>query len=197
MHAHRLALGACLAAIILTLAPAQDALACSFAGPTEFVVDSTATPSDTLAAPTLKILSIDRGDDQGTSCSDLGTITLKVEPKAADVGYAFKVVGGKAPGNLLGSLGQGTWQSPEADGSFTLIWGEEAQQEQDPFSFDLEVTPVDRSGARGAASVITISHGGVEGGLCTFTGASRHVPAPACVLIFGAMMLWGWRRRVA
>lgn len=184
----------CLVALSAWAAP--DAAACSFVGPSAFETDSAATPSGTLSAPTVKVLGINRGDDEGTSCSDLGTVDLKVEPLAADVGYRFKVVGGQAPANILSGLESGAWQPPEPSGVFTFTWGDGAEEEQEAFSFDLEITPVDRSGATGPATVVTIAHGGVEAtGLCAFTGASRHVPAPAGALVFGALMVWGWRRR--
>ena len=195
-HHHRIALITTMCFAALSAWATPHAAACSFAGPTAFEVDSAATPSGTLSAPTVKILHIDRGDDEGTSCSDLGTVDLKIEPRAEGVGYRFKVVGGKAPTNILAGLDSGVWQSPEVSGVFTLIWSDGAEEAQEAFSFDLEVTPVDRSGATGPATVITIAHGGVEAtGLCAFTGASRHVPAPAGALLFGALLVWGWRRR--
>ncbi len=138
------------------------ALACSFVGPDPFTVEQ--NPDDTTAPGAVSEVSmqIQRGvgpmsdgcDQVMTSCDDLGWLSLRFQAPQddqngpEDIGYRLEVVEGTPPGDLGFPSTLIIPQGGVSDGevSFVFPWLDGASDEQEPFSFVLRITAVDRAG---------------------------------------------------
>ena len=125
------------------------------------------------------------GSISSSSCGDLGVIGVSISAAwdeaapelvedgtlqiQAGVGYRLRVVSGTPPdGFWLPEAPQGAfWSSGNA--SFSLVWGDGATDEQEPFAFELGIRAVDLAGNESSEELIlTISDPGTraEDGSC-------------------------------
>ena len=157
---------------LVSMIPA-DADACSFAGPEIHTLDAAEQAVDVAppGAPTLLDLQIVRGQgpqsagcggSSATSCDDIGQIRLNLvaaddRTDAARIGYRISLAGGALPSGLL---------LPDEpirtfDGWISLIWIDEATDDQERIEFSLTVTAIDLAGNESApAASIQVDNAG-------------------------------------
>ena len=170
-------------ALALALA-VSPAFACSFAlgSPHETVDD----PSDTVAptAPGEKSVGVVRGvgpecvgvSCSSSSCDDLGRIDVQLDASDDDVsapeniGYRMRVVEGTLPDGLTVDETRRADSVAGGVARLTLLWVDEATDEQEPFDFVLGVAPVDEAGNEGEALTLAISDPGRAAGACSTAG---------------------------
>lgn len=174
---------AILTLFLLTTLWGSAALACSAPGTVELAIDDT-LPAAVWSPFSVAVESIKRGADSGSSCDDLGWVTLQIEGGLAGAGYTFEVVDGNAPRNF----GERPTPvvDPNGEGTFTLVWSEDVDDDQPALDFTLRVTPYAPNGEVGDFQDVEISHPGVDGG-CSSTGDG--FSNPVSLLLFGALVL--------
>lgn len=168
----------------------DPAAACDFAiGAAHEVV---ANPADTTApsAPEVPALSVKRGvaptcdafgTCQSTSCDGIGLVELTFAASTDDVsdparvGYRLRVVEGSLPDGLTVDE---TRRADAIDGDvavLTLLWSDEATDDQEPFDFTLGVTAVDEAGNESDEVTVAIDDPGSEAGGCSTAGRGAGV----------------------
>ncbi len=110
-----------------------------------------------------------------TSCDDLGVVTLTIQGPEDDqsgpeeIGYVVELVEGAPPGGLALPAEPVRLEG----GTITLPFSDGATDEQEPFSFVIRLTAMDRAGNLGETSApIRVGHAGAEGGCATVSGGS-------------------------
>lgn len=134
------------------------------------------------------------GKQSGTSCDDIGTLTLHFAPSAdpdsdtSAVGYRLRVTGGALPPGLqLPSeplVGMGV--APQSEGTLFLTWIDGASDDQESVDFSLTLTPVDADGNTGPTSpAVHVHDEGSSGGGCNVHRhrAGRVAAPPALVAL--------------
>jgi hypothetical protein len=186
-------------ALALALA-VSPAFACSFAlgSPHETVDD----PSDTVAptAPGEKSVGVVRGvgpecvgvSCSSSSCDDLGRIDVQLDASDDDVsapeniGYRMRVVEGTLPDGLTVDETRRADSVSGGVARLTLLWVDEAVDEQEPFDFVLGVASVDEAGNEGEELTIALSDPGRAAGGCATAGGGGGAGALALGLLAAA-----------
>jgi hypothetical protein len=195
--------------------------ACGFRGPAPFPVDTSGEPEDpasaAMASTKVTIFNTYRGrspDSVSSQCPELGSLEVHVQPLSEKVGYQLEVVSGEVPAGLdvpsepvapidvmvaRDEEGDQFAKHPDKLGDFVLAWDDGATDEQEPFEFELVVTPIDHTGQRGTSSEpILVSHPGQDTSqaACSASGPARDVSGSMIVLC-GLLGCLFWRRRPA
>jgi hypothetical protein len=172
-------------AVGLQVVGLSEAAACTFFEPLRFAVDTNKQPEDPAAAAMSSVqVDIDmiwRGhspDTLSSQCPEIGGVAVFMGPLSEKVGYELEVVDGELPAGLvlptvpvmpigvasaIDEAGDQFAKNPDQKSDFSLIWDDGATDEQEPFDFELVVTPIDQSGQRGVRSEpIRVSHPGTH-----------------------------------
>ena len=145
-------------------APAR---ACSFAGPTPYVVDAAMQATDHVA-PTLAPLTVTRlqrgakteGCMSGSSCDGFGSLAIRaaatddVTP-ATGIGYRFTLVDGTLPPSFSILLNQPS-QVVVSDGEIWFNWNDGTEDHQS-IDFTLQVVAIDRAGNESAPQTVRVT----------------------------------------
>jgi hypothetical protein len=120
------------------------------------------------------------GSASGTSCDELGRITLTVSASddrspATAMGFRLALLGGRLP---VGLLLPAQAVRARGDGTLLLAWTDGAQDEQEPIDFSLELRAVDAAGNTSAPALIGVHDGDDDGG-CALARSPR---TPALLL---------------
>ena len=129
---------------VLMLGAADAALACSpVRGHQPFVPSPTIRPATKLLpAPQISVEKIERGYRGGNdSCSDLGTLVLKVPESVA--GYAFEIVAGNFDGDMPFPAG---FVQPAVRGQLRFVWLDGPKSPQEPLNVLVKITAVSATG---------------------------------------------------
>lgn len=186
----------------LLLLAASEAWACSFALPDAF--SSTPDPNDTTPPSALALGSVDiyrgvgpertLGGWSSTSCDDLGWISIALSASddttaEADLGLRVTLAGGTLPEGLGDPSGDlHLTLAGELPGGLTLVWIDEATDEQEPFDFDLELSALDAAGNASEPIVLNLQDPG-SAGRCS------HAPRGAGWAALGLVLAGLGRRR--
>lgn len=184
------------------LATISPAFACSFA--TGEAHTTAENPEDTTAptAPGAVSAEVNRGvapvcnvlgSCQSTSCDDLGRISLSFPASEDDVsaanavGYRLRVVEGAPPDDL--GIDE-TRRADSIDGdqaSLTLLWIDEATDDQEAFSVVIGITAIDEAGNESEEVTIEVSDAGGESSSgCNTAGGGTGVLALVMAAAIGA-----------
>ena len=120
--------------------------------------------------PRMSVLNVKRGraagpDGQGSSCNDMGEISLKLEQAARDnrtppekMGYLWQVREGQVPAGLAPPVGP---VRLTAEGILPLFWIDGSTDDQEPLEFSITVSAFDLAGNQSEPSAdIQIRHPG-------------------------------------
>jgi hypothetical protein len=145
-------------------APAR---ACSFAGPTPYVVDASMQATDHVA-PTLAPLTVTRlqrgqkttGCTSVNSCDGFGSLAISVAAAddvtpATGLGYRFTVVAGTLPPVFSIPLNQPS-QVLVSDGQIWFNWDDGTEDHQS-IDFTLQVVAIDRAGNESAPQTVRVT----------------------------------------
>jgi len=185
-----------LAGAAATPTPAR---ACSFAGPTPYVVDPSMQATDQVA-PTLPPLSVARlqrgketeGCSSVNSCDGIGTLAIAgvatddVTP-ATGIGYRFSVVAGALPPGF--SLPAGPTQIPISSDQIWLNWDDGRTNDQESIDFTLQLVAIDRAGNESAPQTLRVTD---DTGGCAVAG--QRVPYRGLAFAVVAALLLTARR---
>ena len=174
----RLAFALLPAAVTVALLPAESP-ACESSGPylLEMRAPETSAEGEAPGEVSVSAVSVSRGRGaqslgcdgaMRSSCDDLGSILLELEPatdpdsSAREVGYVIEVVRGEAPDGLR-ILGVAQLAEREGDTSvLRLGWIDGATDEQEPLMFWVTIHAIDADGHEGPRSdaVAVVEAGG-------------------------------------
>ena len=152
-----------LAGAAATPTPAR---ACSFAGPTPYVVDPSMQATDQVAPtlPPLSVARLQRGKaTEGcsvNSCDGMGTLAIAgvatddVSP-ATGIGYRFSVVAGALPPGF--SLPAGPTQITISSDQIWLNWDDGRTSDQESIDFTLQLVAIDRAGNESAPQTVRVT----------------------------------------
>jgi len=162
-----------------------SARACDFAGPTAHTIDPALQATDHVppvwpSPPRAQGVQRGRGPQQNgcggtaSSCDDIGIITITTgatddTTAPGRVGYRLSQASGALPAGL--SLPPDAVE-PNPDGSLTLVWSDGATDNQDSFSFTLDIVAIDAAGNESAPQVLVIEDGRRDGA-CALAGRPR------------------------
>ena len=118
----------------------------------------------------MSVVSIKRGrgpspDGRGSSCDDIGEVTLKLDHATWDdrtppekMGFIWQLSAGQLPNDLLPPSGP---VRLTADGQLPLFWIDGATDSQEPLEFSIIVIAIDLAGNQSQPSeAIEIKHPG-------------------------------------
>ena len=155
-----------IAGIAGAAATPTPARACSFAGPTPYVVDPSMQATDQVA-PTLPPLSVGRLQRgkameacSGNSCEGMGALAIAgvatddVTPETG-IGYRFSVVAGALPPGFR--LPEGPTQITISDRQIWLNWDDGATDDQESIDFTLQLVAIDRAGNESAPQTLRVT----------------------------------------
>ena len=150
--------------LVVWLAGASVASACSFAHEPDFEIDESIEDGESPVAAVVKEVRITRGKGPTRgrglvlydSCDDLGTISIEIDTDDPAVGYFLARADGSLPSGLT---------LPEAARparGLSLRWIDGATDHQDAFAFALTIRSVDRAGNLGESIEILIEDDGMR-----------------------------------
>jgi hypothetical protein len=193
---HGLAIG--IFGALLAIAPV--ARPCVLAAPTEHQIDPASADR---VPPTLvraEVRAVARGlpprgggcGSTTSSCDDLGWVRVVVEATddttiASEIGFLFELESGTLPAGM--SLPSTPVRRTGEE--IHLVFADGAVEEQEPISFVLRITAVDRAGNKSASSSVAVNHDGREEWSCGF-GKSGIRVGPTMLIVAA---LFAWLRR--
>jgi MYXO-CTERM domain-containing protein len=151
---------------------------CSFVGPEEHIVTENLADTTAPDAPEAAVSEIKRGvgpECSGgscvtSSCDDIGTLSLALsssdDVSAADaIGFELTLVeGGTLPDGLeLSTTGMVAVRTDES-GVLLLTWIDDAEDDQEAFSFEVDIAAIDEAGNVSDATRLSVEHAGTSGG---------------------------------
>jgi len=149
------------------LMPGGRARACSFGGPSQYVVDASMQATDHVA-PTLPPVSVARlqrgektgGCTDGSTCDGFGSLALSVAPSddvtpANAIGYRFSLAAGALPPGFSILLDQPS-QVVVSDGEIWFNWTD-GTEDHAPIDFTLRVAAIDRAGNESAPQMVRVT----------------------------------------
>jgi hypothetical protein len=182
------------------LMPGGRARACSFSGPSPYVVDASMQATDHVAPtlPPVSVARLQRGEKTGgctgaSTCDGFGSLALSVAPSddvtpANAIGYRFSLAAGALPPGFSILLDQPS-QVVVSDGEIWFNWTD-GTDDHAPIDFTLRVTAIDRAGNESAPQMVRVID---DPGGCAI--ARPHARGRAWLLVVVMVLAARHRRR--
>jgi hypothetical protein len=167
---HATALAA--AMVVVSLGVSAPARACSYAPPPPRAPQpATLDPGELVSRVSIDKVTIHRGlatSPCRTSCDDLGLITIVLtmpdsgRHSVCDFDFLLELASGAPPAGLplTTAITGATCMPGRTAASISFTWIEEERNDQDPFAFDLRITPRDATAKTGPPTVVRVQHDG-------------------------------------